>query len=206
MQEARSAAGEKQAYMVLDYIVPYIGPITSAEAVPASASARPGVPLIASPTHPDPNVWYPTGTVAFTWAQPAGDPAVVDGYRWYLDRHPDTVPNEFSQGLTHTVTYEDFSDGLWYLHLRARGAGGDWSDTAHRAVRLDGHPPQVTIALDPPRPAENGGWYNTPVTATVTASDPSSSAGQTGSGVASVEISADGVTWQPYAAPVVYQC
>ena len=82
--------------------------------------------------------------------------------------------------------------------------GGDWSDTAHRAVRLDGHPPQVTIALDPPCPADNGGWYNTPVTATVTASDPSSSAGQSGSGVASVEISADGVTWQPYADPVVY--
>ena len=204
MQEARSAAGEKQAYMVLDYIVPYIGPIASAEASATALGITPGVPLIASPTHPDPNVWYPTGTVVFTWAQPAGDPAVVDGYRWYLDRHADTVPHEFSQGMTNTITYKDFADGLWYLHLRARGDGGAWSDADHRAVRLDGHPPKVAIVLDPQRPAENGGWYNTPVTATVTATDPSSSAGQTGSSVASVEISADGVTWQPYAAPVVY--
>ena len=204
MQEARSAAGEKQAYMVLDYIVPYIGPIASAEASATALGITPGVPVSASPTHPDPDVWYPTNTVAFTWAQPVGDPAVVDGYRWYLDRHPDTVPNEFSQGLTHTVTYEDFADGLWYLHLRARGDGGAWSATAHRAVRLDGHPPQVAIVLDPQRPADNGGWYNTPVTATVTATDLSSSAGQTGSGVVSRETSADGVTWQPYTAPVVY--
>ena len=157
----------------------------AAEAAATALGITPGVPLIASPTHPDPDVWYPTNTVVFTWAQPAGDPAAVDGYRWYLDRHPDTVPNEFSQGLTNTITYEDFADGLWYLHLRARGDGGDWSATAHRAVRLDGHPPQVAIVLDPPRPADNGGWYNTPVTATVTATDPSSSAGQTGSGVAS---------------------
>lgn len=205
MQEARSGAGEKQAYMVLDYIVPYIGPIALAEASATALGITPGVPLIASPTHPDPGTWYPTGTVVFTWAQPAGDPAVVDGYRWYLDRHPDTAPNEFSQGMTDTITYEDFSDGLWYLHLRARGDGGDWSDTAHRAVRLDGHPPQIAIVLDLPRPADNGGWYNTPVTATITATDPSSSAGQTGSGVVSVETSADGVTWQPYAAPVVYR-
>ena len=204
MQEARSAAGEKQAYMVLDYIVPYIGPIASAEASATALGITPGVPVSASPTHPDPDVWYPTNTVAFTWAQPVGDPAVVDGYRWYLDRHPDTVPNEFSQGLTHTVTYEDFADGLWYLHLRARGDGGAWSATAHRAVRLDGHPPQVAIVLDPQRPADNGGWYHTPVTATVTATDLSSSAGQTGSGVVSRETSADGVTWQPYTAPVVY--
>ena len=204
MQEARSTAGVKQAYMVLDYIVPYIGPIASAEASATVLGITPGVPVSASPTHPDPDVWYPTGTVVFTWAQPAGDPAAVDGYRWYLDRHPDTVPNEFSQGLTNTVTFDDFADGQWYLHLRARGDDGDWSATAHRAVRLDGHPPQVAIVLDPQRPADNGGWYNTPVTATVTATDPSSSAGQNGSGVASVELSADGVTWQPYADPVVY--
>ncbi|MBU1878073.1 MAG: hypothetical protein KJ734_03895, partial [Chloroflexi bacterium] len=204
MQEARSIAGAKQAYMVLDYIVPYIGPVPLATDTPATApGVAPGVPLIASPSHPDTGTWYPTSTVVFTWTQPAGDPAVVNGYRWYLDRHPDTVPNEFSQGLTDTTTYQDFSDGLWYLHLRARGQDGDWSATAHRAVRLDGHPPQVQIGLNPP-PADNGGWYNTSVTATVTATDLSTSPGQTGSGVASVEVSADGATWQPYMVPLVF--
>lgn len=205
MQEARSIGGNQQGYMVLDYIVPYIGPVPlDAEASATSLGVTPGVPLIASPSHPDPDAWYPTNTVVFTWAQPAGDPAVVDGYRWYLDRHPDTVPSQFSQGLTTTTTYKNFPDGLWYLHLRARGQDGDWSATAHRAVRLDAHPPQVQIVLNPPRPSDNGGWYNTPVTATIAATDPSTSAGQTGSGVASVEVSTNGITWQPYAAPLVY--
>ncbi len=58
--------------------------------------------------------------------------------------------------------------------------------------------------LDPPRPGDNGGWYDVPVTATVTATDLSTSAGQAGSGVVSVEVSTDGVTWLPYAAPLVY--
>ncbi len=84
MQEAMSIAGATQAYMVLDYFVPYIGPVPIEEGASATPlGVAPGVPLIASPTHPDPGAWYPTGTVVFTWAQPAGDPAVVDGYRWY---------------------------------------------------------------------------------------------------------------------------
>ncbi|MBU1746725.1 MAG: hypothetical protein KKA73_03475, partial [Chloroflexi bacterium] len=204
MQEALSINGTQQAYMVLDYIVS-IGPVpleTGAGAAPLGVT--PGVPLIASPTHPDPGTWYPTSTVVFTWAQPVGDPAVVNGYRWYLDRHPDTIPSAFSQGLTTTTTYQDFPDGLWYLHLRARGQGGDWSGTAHRAVRLDAHPPLVQITLNPPRPRHNGSWYNVPVTVTIIATDPSTSAGQTGSGGTSIEVSTDGVTWQPYTAPLVF--
>ena len=154
--------GEKQAYMVLDYIVPYIGPIASAEASATALGITPGVPLIASPTHPDPDVWYPTNTVAFTWAQPAGDPAAVDGYRWYLDRHPDTVPNEFSQGMTNTITYEDFADGLWYLHLRraAMAATGVLRPTARcawtatrprsRSCWIPSAPPTTAAGTTPP--------------------------------------------------------
>ena len=208
MQEAMSIDGVTQAYMVLDYMVPYIGPITLESVASAPLAAprgiTPSIPLITSPSHPDPDVWYPTGTVVFAWTQPAGDPAVVDGYRWYLDRHPDTVPSEFVQDLTDTTTYEDFPDGLWWLHLRARGDGGDWSETAHRAVRLDAHPPQVGITHDPPLPIDNGGWYNTPVTVAIDADDSSTSEGQAGSGVQSIEISTDGVSWQPYTDLIVF--
>jgi hypothetical protein len=162
------------------------------------------VPLIASPTHPDPDTWYPTNDVVFTWVQPLGDPANVDGYRWFLDHTADTEPSQISLGLTNTTTYEGLTDGLWYLHLLARDASGTWSDAAHGAVHVDTRPPQVAIALNPSYPVDNGGWYNAPVTVTVTATDTSTSPGQTGSGVQSIEVSADGAAWQPYTAPLTF--
>ena len=217
MQEAMSKTGVEHAYMVLDYFVTY--PLPLAAASPAAsgtpafvagitpadlAGITPGAPVIESPTHPDPDAWYSTNTATFTWTQPEGDPAVVDGYRWYMDHEPDTVPSAFSQNLMNAATYEGLSDGQWFLHVRARGDGGDWSETAHRSVRVDLHPPQVEINPDLPYPAHNGGWYNKPVTLSVDATDPSTNSGQAGSGVQAVEFSTDGVTWQPYTAPVVF--
>ena len=220
MQEAMSKTGIKQAYMVLDYFVPWRGSDTTGASVTnvplsvltAALGITPGAPLIASPSHPDPDTWYATDTALFTWAQPAGDPAVVDGYRWYLDHSSDTIPDGMSFGLTDTTTYETLSDGQWWLHLRARGEGNEWSETAHRLVRVDAHPPEVEITLDPPYPTQSGDWYKAPVTAVVSATDPSTSpstssggtSGQAGSGVASIEISTDGVTWQFYTDLIVF--
>ena len=217
MQQAMSKTGVEHAYMVLDYFVNY--PLPMALASPAASETpafvagaipvelvgiTPAVPLIESPTHPDSEAWHVTDTATLTWAQPDGDPAVVDGYRWYLDHEPDTVPSEFSQNLANTTTYEGLSDGLWYLHVRARGDGGDWSETAHRSVRVDMNPPQVEINPDLPYPIHNEGWYNKAVTFSIDATDPSSSSGQTGSGVQTVEFSTDGVVWQPYTDPLVF--
>jgi len=215
MVTTTSASGVQQATMVLDYFVTCVGheacratnateAAGPAVAPMAGPAVQPGVPVIASPSHPDPEAWYADSTVVFNWAQPAGDPAAVDGYRWYLDHTADTVPSPVSLGLTNTVTYEGLSDGLWVLHLRAKDASGEWSEAAHRAVRVDTRPPQVTISLNPPRPVDNGGWYKTPVTATVTATDPSTSSGQAGSGVQGIEVSADGLAWQPYTAALVF--
>ena len=203
MQEAMSKTGVKQAYMVLDYFVPWRGSDTAGTSTvnvsdPSSPLETPGVPIIDSPTHPDPGTWYPVDTAAFTWTQPPGDPAVVDGYRWYLDHDSDTIPAGVSMGLINATTYEGLSDGLWYLHLRARSDGGDWSETAHRAIRLDTNPPEVEIELEPPLPVANDGWYNTPVTTTVIASD------TTGSGVQNIEVSNDGLSWLPYTTPLVF--
>ncbi|MFX1411599.1 MAG: LamG-like jellyroll fold domain-containing protein, partial [Promethearchaeota archaeon] len=175
---------------------------SAASPAPAKGGDDPGLaplpPVIDSPTHPDPATWYANRTATFTWAQPVGDPATVTGYRWYLDHAATTVPDPIHLGLTTTVTYQDLPDGLWYLHLRARGDGDEWGDTAHRALRIDVDPPQVTLALDPPAPTGNASWYNTPLTVTVVTTD------GTGSGVAAVEVSTDGVTWTPYTAPLSF--
>ncbi|MBM4430077.1 MAG: DUF11 domain-containing protein, partial [Chloroflexi bacterium] len=210
VQRAVASGGTKQAFMVLDYWVPSVGaaaagtaPATTPETTPsttlrAGLLVTPTVPLVGSPTHPDPATWYVTSTAVFTWTQPASDPATVDGYRWFLDKVPGTIPARLNLGLATTHTYQGLRDGVWYLHVRARSDGGEWSDTAHRAIRVDVNPPQVRLAVDPPWPTGHNGWYVTPLTVTVTATD------ATGSGVAAVEVSTDGVTWQPYVAPLSF--
>jgi hypothetical protein len=201
LQYSTSISGTAQAFLVLDYWVLY-DEAQSAATLPAPPrtilAIAPQVPEIASATHPDPATWMTTDTATFTWNQPAGDPAVVDGYRWHLDQSADTIPGGVNLGLTTTATYAGLADGLWYLHVRARGDGGDWSATAHRGIRVDANPPQVQIALDPPLPTGNNGWYVTPVAATVTADDGA------GAGVAGVEVSLDGATWQPYIAGLIF--
>ncbi|MBU1880235.1 MAG: discoidin domain-containing protein, partial [Chloroflexi bacterium] len=199
VQNAMSPSGVSQEFMVVSYWVNSIG--KSLEDEPPQPAAgkliTPTVPLVSSPSHPDPDTWYADNTVVITWTQPAGDPATIAGYRWYMDGRPDTVPGMANMGLTTTHTFDGVSDGLWYAHVRAMSDGYEWSDAGHRAIRVDTNPPQVTLALDPPQPTGNSDWYASPLTVTVNAADGA------GSGVAAIETSTDGATWQPYT-PLFY--
>jgi uncharacterized repeat protein (TIGR01451 family) len=201
LQEATSSQGVEHAFLVLDYWVLNIRPSAAGQGAAPQVTAPgpvPMAPLIDSPSHADPAVWYHSNTATFTWAQPAGDPAKVTGYRWYLDREPDTVPVAINLGPATSHTYSNLRDGVWYLHVRARGEGGVWGETAHRAIRVDANAPRVRLALDPPLPTGNGGWYNTPLNVTITAGD------DTGSSVAGVEFSTDGTHWQPYGGALTF--
>lgn len=209
--------GFEQAYMVLDYYVPCIGSTCVASAPAAAAfpdvprptgteaAVKPQTPLIATTTHPDSNAWSADNTATFTWQQPAGDPAELEGYGWFLDRQPDTVLNDRVNGFDQGYTYQNLDDGVWYMHVAARGvdAGrdesvpGEWSETAHRQMRIDRLAPEVTLTTDPAIPNGNEDWYTTPVTVSAAAKD-------AGSGVAAVEVSTDGLTWQPYTAPLEF--
>jgi len=201
----------RQAFLVQGFWVPVIG---SAAAPPADVSpegaapafagpvaqpdVKPGIPVITSPTHPDPTAWVNNSTATTNWAQPAGDPATVAGYHWLLDRKAGTVPYEENFGLTKTDTHENLSDGVWYMHVRAVSSDGQWSDTAHRAIQVDTNPPELTLVVDPPASSGDDGWYIRPATVTLTATDGK------GSGVAKLEYSTNGTTWQPYTAPLVF--
>ncbi|MBU1750433.1 MAG: discoidin domain-containing protein, partial [Chloroflexi bacterium] len=173
VQKATSSGKVQQEFLVLDYWVSSIGnPLETEGDTPAATKGiTPTTPLIGSPSHPDPLTWYPASTVVFTWTQPAGDPATVAGYRRYLDPAADTIPSPASNGLTTTHTYRNVPDGAWYLHVRAGSDADQWSDTAHRAVRVDTQPPTVTLTLDPPQPTGHNGWYISPVNVAVVATD-----------------------------------
>ncbi|MEZ4768049.1 MAG: discoidin domain-containing protein [Caldilineales bacterium] len=167
LQEAKSSGGGNQAFLVLDYWVPTYYESTASAALPAVAPASPAltptVPLLTSPTHPDEATWYTANTATFTWTQPAGDPAVIAGYSWQLDGAPDTATGERIKGLANEVTYPQLTDGIWHMHVRAASDGGQWSGTAHRAIRVDANAPQVELVVDPAWPTGNNGWYVTPL-------------------------------------------
>jgi hypothetical protein len=201
-----TADGSDQAYLVLDYYVPCIGSTCSPSAPTAvhttaamrptgTLPTKPAIPLIASPTHPDPDAWSIENTATFTWQQPAGDPAQVTGYRYFIDQQATTIPDERVQGMEQEYTYRNLADGTWYLHVRAKGAT-EWSDTAHRRIRIDKSAPTVKLTLDPPVPTGNQNWYRTPLTVAVTALD-------SGSSVGTLEYAIDGGQ-QPANAPLHY--
>jgi len=222
MQRGLSSAGINQAYLVLDYWVPSIGlsGLEAAAAAPLDPSVQqanwgvdaapesapvgvgPGMtplaPLVASATHPDPTTWVLTNTARFDWAQPPGDPAVVDGYHWRLNQEAGATPAGQNLGLETAQVYTELADGVWHFHVRARGDGGQWSETGHRTIHVDANAPRVHLALDPPAATGNDGWHRTPVTVHVAADD-----GE-GSGVQAIEVSPDGVTWQPYSGPRLF--
>ena len=198
LQQATSSAGTEQAFLVVDYWVPSLGlAALAADTTQAGplVGLTPRAPRIDSPTHPGPNDWYAANTATFNWKQPNSDNAKVIGYRWHLDGLSDTIPAPFSQGRIKTESYENLADGIWYLHVRALGDNGQWSETAHQAIRVDVEAPQVELSLDPPLPTGHDDWYRTPVTATVAATD------GFGSGVTALKVSTDGAAWQPYTGP-----
>ncbi len=199
LQQARGKGGTDQAYLVLDYWVPEVSaPITDCVQLPPEATNLvPLAPVITSPTHPVPGTWYASSTATFNWAQPEGDPAEVDGYAWRIDHDPTTEVPPRTAEIATTATFPGLASGDWYFHLRAR-AGSKWSTTVHRLVRVDTAPPIVTLAVSPPAPDGNAGWHVSPVTLAASATDDG------GSGLATLEVSTDGTTWQPYITSFIF--
>ncbi len=107
---------------------------------------RPSAPLIQSPSHPDQDRWYTATTVQFRWAVPRhGGP--VTGYAYAVDRSTGVLDGP-RRTIWHVTTARQgtatrLGDGLWYLHVRARGAGGVWGIVASYAVHIDHAPPRV---------------------------------------------------------------
>jgi len=75
----------------------------------------------------------PTGTVRAVWS--ATEAAPVTGYSYVIDRiattPADTTVDTTARSLSTTVP----THGIWYFHIRARDAAGNWSVT--RTVRFE---------------------------------------------------------------------
>jgi hypothetical protein len=107
----------------------------------------PTAPSLSSPSHPSPAVWYQSRNASFSFA--ATDPSGIVAYSYLLDSKPTTVPDIQIDGTSGSATYAGVGDGLWYFHVRAVDAAGNWGPSSHLGVRIDGSPPLTTSDAQP---------------------------------------------------------
>lgn len=101
------------------------------------------VPIVSSPSHPDPSKWYQERAVQFTWTGGNG------GYSWVFDQNPETLAPAVSKGTGTSTTIGGVGDGTWYMHVRAESSGV-WGPTTTFRVQVDGSPPgNFQLQVDP---------------------------------------------------------
>ncbi|WJH36812.1 hypothetical protein N6H14_14580 [Paenibacillus sp. CC-CFT747] len=88
-------------------------------------------------------------------------------------------------------------DGSHAVEYRSIDHAGNREAVLTAAFRIDTGLPGLTAAFTPSDPNGTNGWYTTPVSAALTASD-------SVSGIASVEYRIDGGAWTSYVSPVAY--
>lgn len=113
-------------------------------------STKPAPPAVTSPTHEVEGKWHRHDAPVFEWT--ASDTAPIVGYAYVLDQEETT---EAPYTVTTTEKRHDSpprADGVWYFHVRALNAAGLWSDTAHRAARVDVTPPRAAVATSASHP------------------------------------------------------
>ena len=171
------------------------GPADQAVAAPISGPG-PQAPLVESPTHPNPDAWYRANTATFTWTQPPDGPE-IQSYDWFLGRSPDTIPEGVYRGMTTTKTWDALDDGTWYLHR----TGHEQRPGMGRNGLPDDPRGRETATSEP------GGGSAGPDRVRRLVCHAGQRSGErelfSGSGVAKVEVSSDGVAWQPYTAALV---
>ena len=97
----------------------------------------PSAPQVTSSTHPDPNKWYTSKDVEFSWNVPSG----VTNVRLTADDRSSTIPSVFYDTPISGKTLEDFDEGAWFLHVQFRNENG-WGRVAHFGFNIDASEPQ----------------------------------------------------------------
>jgi hypothetical protein len=121
----------------------------------------PAAPTISSSTHPDPSLDYPNNDPSVTWTAPS-DLSGIGGYSYILDQSSTTTPDTISEGLATNKSYQDLPDGVYYFHIRAYDAAGNWGTAAHRRVAID-TPAPVVVTPQMSAPPDQTDFLGRPV-------------------------------------------
>jgi hypothetical protein len=105
-------------------------------------TAAPAIASVSSSTHGLGSAWSTNNDPVFDWTAGASARARVAGsdiagYSWTLDQTATSTPDEVVDGTGTRASFTDVADGVWYLHVRARDAAGNWGAAQHAEVRID---------------------------------------------------------------------
>ncbi|MEK9173566.1 MAG: cohesin domain-containing protein, partial [Patescibacteria group bacterium] len=96
----------------------------------------PAGPLVSSPTNPDQEKWYGSKSSIFRWEKGSD----VQGFSYVLNDSPIDIPDDISEGLKATVSYNNLSDGKHYFHIKSLREG-TWGGVTSYAVNVDASNP-----------------------------------------------------------------
>jgi len=97
----------------------------------------PKAPKITSPTHPDPEKWYPNNNPIFRWELPPDVKAV----RILVDKNPSSIPTVYYSPPISEKKLENFEEGIWYFHCQLQNDKG-WGSVGHFKFKIDVTPPE----------------------------------------------------------------
>ena len=105
----------------------------------------PAGPIVASETHPDQALWYPSASAVLKWASDEKS----EGYSYVLNKEPIDMPDNISEGLNTHALYKILSNGSHFFHIKSI-RGGTWGGTTHYAISVDTNPPaNFSIEINP---------------------------------------------------------
>jgi membrane protein YdbS with pleckstrin-like domain len=111
----------------------------------------PAGPLVASPTHPDPSITYPSNNIILSWVP---EDAAITEYSYVFTDTPLDIPDNISEGSKTSVMYRDIPDGRHYFHIKSY-QDGVWGGVTHFPVSLDVTPPaEFPLIVLPKSPIE----------------------------------------------------
>lgn len=94
-------------------------------------------PTLKIPLYPEEDRWYNTVTqFTASWDLPLD----ISGISTELNKNPNSIAPEKSEGLFDSKTFPALNDGSWYLHVRFKNNIG-WGPTAHYKIAIDTQPP-----------------------------------------------------------------
>ena len=97
----------------------------------------PLAPLINSPTHGKPELWYATTTAEFSWK--FGNDEIV-GIRTLLSQEATATPKTILPAASTSEVLNGIAEGEWYYFLQFKNTSG-WGEIAKKKIRIDITPP-----------------------------------------------------------------
>ncbi len=97
----------------------------------------PTIPIISSPTHPDPSFAYSSPNATLQWSLP-WDASGLYNYLYSYDHAETSIPLPGCATTTQCTTQlTNVSDGSWYFHVRGNDTWGNLGETGHYKFRID---------------------------------------------------------------------